>query len=114
MLPFQWSCHIESDIGELVHQEFLDTTGIPPMRGFIESLLRAVGKSGPIFVYSAFEKSRLNELASRFADLQPAVQQVIERLVDLLPITRQYYYHPDMRGSWSIKAVLPTIAPNLN
>jgi len=31
----------------------------------------------------------------------------------LLPITREYYYHPDMRGSWSIKAVLPTIAPEL-
>ena len=113
-LPFQWSCHIEADTDELAHQEFLDASGIPPMRGFIESLLRAVGKSGPIFVYSSFEKSRLNELASRFADLQPAIQQVVERLVDLLPITRQYYYHPDMRGSWSIKAVLPTIAPNLN
>jgi hypothetical protein len=27
---------------------------------------------------------------------------------------RQHYYHPEMKGSWSIKAVLPTIAPELD
>ena len=36
-----------------------------------------------------------------------------KRLVDLLPITRQAYYHRDMLGSWSIKKVIPTIAPEL-
>jgi hypothetical protein len=35
------------------------------------------------------------------------------RVVDLLPMARQHYYHPAMKGSWSIKAVLPTIAPDL-
>ncbi len=36
------------------------------------------------------------------------------RLVDLLPIVRRTYYHPDMLGSWSIKKVLPTVAPHLD
>lgn len=36
-----------------------------------------------------------------------------ERLVDLLPLVRAGYYHPAMKGSWSIKAVLPTVAPEL-
>jgi hypothetical protein len=35
------------------------------------------------------------------------------RLVDLLPLVQAHYYHPDMRGSWSLKSVLPTIAPDL-
>ena len=34
---------------------------------------------------------------------------LLPRLVDLLPITRQHYYHPELKGSWSIKSVLPTI-----
>ena len=34
-------------------------------------------------------------------------------LVDLRPIMQAYYYHPDMKGSWSLKNVLPTIAPEL-
>jgi len=37
-----------------------------------------------------------------------------DRLVDLLPVARAHYYHRDMRGSWSIKAVLPTLAPEMD
>jgi hypothetical protein len=36
-----------------------------------------------------------------------------DRVVDLLPIVRNHYYHRDQRGSWSIKAVLPTVCPQL-
>jgi hypothetical protein len=36
-----------------------------------------------------------------------------ERVVDLLPIARKHYYHPKQQGSWSIKKVLPTVAPDL-
>jgi len=51
------------------------------------------------------------ELAGAFADLAPALSEAMERIVDLLPLARQNYYHREMRGSWSLKAVLPTIAP---
>ncbi len=112
--PFQWSCHVETKPGEVTHKEFLDTTGNPPMREFTESLLQAVGQSGAIFVYSWFEKVCLEELAALFPELKSAVEKVIHRLVDLHPLTRRHYYHPDMRGSWSLKAVLPTIAPDLD
>lgn len=113
-LPFQWSCHVETKPGQFSHEEFLDTTGDAPMRPFIESLLTLLEKSGAIFVYSSFEKSRLNEIAARFPDLQEGIKKVTARLVDLLPVTKQNYYHPDMLGSWSLKAVLPTIAPHLD
>ncbi len=113
-LPFQWSCHIENRPGDLEHAEFLDVSGDSPLRGFAESLIETLGSEGPIMVYSAFEKSRLEELAVRFADLAPNLNGLIERLFDLLPLTRQHYYHPDMRGSYSIKAVLPTVAPQLD
>jgi len=33
---------------------------------------------------------------------------------ELLPLTQTLYYHPAMKGSWSLKAVLPTIAPDLD
>jgi Domain of unknown function(DUF2779) len=45
--------------------------------------------------------------------LAPALNDIVDRIIDLHPITRRYYYHPEMLGSWSIKAVLPTIAPDL-
>jgi len=113
-LPFQWSCHIGDAPGGLRHEEFLDLSGEAPMLRFAEALLETIGSVGPIFVYSHFEKRILRELSERFPLLRQYILAVIDRLVDLLPIMRNHYYHPDMLGSWSIKAVLPTIAPELD
>lgn len=114
-IPFQWSCHVENPDGSLAHDMFLDLSGEPPMRAFAESLLAAIGESGPILVYNqAFEKTRIVELAILFPDLAARLHALLARIVDLLPITRECYYHPAMKGSWSIKKVLPTIAPELD
>ena len=113
-LPFQWSCHIELANGELRHEEYVDTVGNPPMRICAESLLRVVGKEGPVFTYASYEKRVLNALATRYPDLAEDLHKLIERLVDLLPIVQRTYYHPDMLGSWSIKNVLPTVVPHLD
>ena len=50
----------------------------------------------------------------RFPDLAERLERVISRVVDLLPLAHEHYYHPSMKGSWSIKAVLPAIAPELD
>jgi len=34
--------------------------------------------------------------------------------VDLLPVARDHFYHPSQKGSWSIKAVLPALCPDLD
>jgi len=39
----------------------------------------------------------------------PLIWRVAQQTVDLLPVTRNHWYHRDQRGSWSIKAVLPTM-----
>ncbi len=108
-LPFQWSCHIDDGKGALRHAEFLDVSGHAPMREAAERLIATLGSNGPIVVYSSYEQRMLRELAVRFPDLEPALSAIGARLFDLLPFARAHYYHPDMHGSWSIKAVLPTI-----
>ncbi len=112
-LPFQWSCHIEQADGELDHAEFLDRSGEPPMRLLAEALLATLGNRGPIFAYTGFEKAVVSGLADMYPDLSASLGAVVERLVDLHKITKAHYYHPEMRGSWSLKAVLPTVAPDL-
>ena len=80
-----------------------------------QSLIDQCGDEGPVFAYNAsFETARIRELAGRFLDLAPALNSIIERIVDLLPIARHRYYHPSQQGSWSIKAVLPAICPELS
>lgn len=113
-IPFQWSCHIESADGDLSHAEFLAEGTSDPRQRFAETLVNLLDGVGTIFVYNAsFERTRLRELAEQFPHLAPALSGAIEHIVDLLPITRNYYYHPAMMGKWSIKNVLPTIAPDL-
>ena len=114
-VPFQWSCHIEHGPGQLQHSMFLDVSGGDPRRACAETMIEALGNNGPVFVYfQAFEKGRIAELAVLFSDLAPALHAINARIVDLLPLAKLSYYHPDMKGSWSIKAVLPTLAPDLD
>ena len=112
-LTFQWSCHTETKNGSLNHSEFLADGSDAPMRACAESLLETIGMTGPIFTYSSYEKTTIRNLAARYPDLAPALEALLARLVDLLPITKANYYHPALKGSWSIKSVLPTIAPEL-
>ena len=49
-----------------------------------------------------------------FPDLEEPLTKIINRLVDLHPIVKEHYYHPKMLGSWSIKAVLPAMVPNMD
>jgi hypothetical protein len=113
-LPFQWSCHVEKADGSLEERGFLDLSGQPPMRAFAESLIACLGTTGPVFSYSRFERTVLAQCVARFPDLADRIGAIMDRIVDLLPLTERTYYHPQMMGSWSIKSVIPTIAPEMD
>jgi hypothetical protein len=113
-LPIQWSCHIEWAPAALDHAEFLDLSGKPPMRDLADALIRTLESTGPVLMYTSYERSVIEGLATMYPDLAAPLGAIVERLVDLYPVTRSNYYHPDMLGSWSIKAVLPTIAPEMD
>jgi hypothetical protein len=109
-VPFQWSCHIETALGRVEHVEFLDVSGADPRRACAEQLVAALRGVRVVLVYSAaFERGRMQELADSFPDLAEPIQDAIDGIFDLLPLVRQCYYHREMRGSYSLKAVLPTI-----
>lgn len=115
-IPFQWSCHLERNSGTFEHAEFLDLSGDDPSLACIRHMQEAIdpGDDGPIFVYHAtYEKTRLQELAERHPEHGTLLQTYVDRLVDLLPMVKAHFYHPDMRGSFSLKKVLPVVAPDL-
>ena len=49
---------------------------------------------------------RINDLAKRFPDLAGSLDAVIDRLVGLSALISRHVYHPQFRGSFSIKTVL--------
>ncbi len=113
-IHFQWSLQAVDDEGVVRHREFLAAGNGDPRRSFAETLIAALAQfPGPILVYSAYERTRLKELAFHFPDLQPAIDAIIGRLRDLLPIVRGSVYFPDFAFSNSIKAVAPALCPGL-
>jgi predicted RecB family nuclease len=116
MLPFQWSLHLQRSRGaSLEHFEFLATGGADPRRPFLSQLSPLLGESGSIVVYNkTFESQRLANLAGWFPEFAPRIRQIQGRLWDLLPFVRDNVYHPDFQGSFSLKAVLPALMPDLS
>jgi Domain of unknown function(DUF2779) len=113
--PFQYSLHIDAADGTgLGHVDYLEVERFGDVRPLAMSLLERLPSEGPVFVYNqTLEKGALALLARLLPDLAQRLHAVAGRLFDLLPVTRAAYYHPAMRGSWSIKAVLPTLEPAL-
>lgn len=105
-VPFQYSMHVQHRDGTRDHHEFLDLSLTDPRRELIEMLLYQLPATGRIIVFNAsYEKRMLNELAEAFPEYREMLRALVERLWDLLPIVREYYYHPQQKGSWSLKAV---------
>lgn len=114
-IPFQFSLHVLEENGTFRHHGFLDLSGNDPSRACAQSLMDLCGVGGPVFAYNAsFECSVMSKLASRFPEFATALESIISRVVDLLPIAREHYYHPSQHGSWSIKHVLPAAVPELS
>ncbi len=112
-LPFQFSCHVLHADGLTEHRSHLDLSGEEPSGQCAEALLAALDATGPVFVYTAYEKRVIDGLAQRFPELVTGLDAINGRLVDLYPLTKKHFYHPDMQGSWSLKKVLPVVAPDL-
>lgn len=114
-LPFQWSVHVQREPGaKPEHNEFLAADRSDPRREFIGSLCDALGEGGSIVVYNAaFESQRLSELAAWLPEFAEWSKNIQARLWDLLPVVRKHCYHPAFAGSYSLKAVLPALVPEM-
>jgi|SRR3989338_678569 len=105
-IPFQFSLHVGSE-----HHSFLAQGSIDPRPRFIEELKKVLPSEGSVLVYSqTFEQGRLEECSELMPVYKEWVSSVVLRMVDLLDVFRGFiYYHPNQKGSASIKFVLPAI-----
>lgn len=113
--PFQYSCHILHQNGELEYHTYLHENETDPREKIIESLLETLGEKGSIIVYYQwFEAQRLGELAEQFPEYSTQLNQIKERLWDQWKIFKDDYQHPDFGGSTSLKKVLPVLVPEMS
>jgi hypothetical protein len=115
-IPFQYSVFLKkTKNSEDVHYEFLAEPGDDPRKKFIENILNVTKGKGDVIVYNkTFEITRLNEIARDFPEYAEDIEKLISRIKDLMvPFQKKYYYSAEMKGSYSIKAVLPALVPDL-
>lgn len=115
-IPFQLSLHIQDAPGaEPRHIEYLGDHREDPRPGVIATLRRNIGHSGSLVAYnSGFEAARLRELGEDFPSARSAMNNFAGRLADLMePFQQQAYVHPDFKGHYSIKVVLPALVPGM-
>lgn len=117
-VPFQYSLHILKDTnGELEHHQFLHAEcKSHPMIALADALAKIIDKEGSIIVWNKKFEGKCHEdiakLIPQHADIFYAYNQ---RLFDLMEIfSKNHYVHPDFRGGYSIKDVLPVLVPEMS
>lgn len=116
-VPFQYSLHIQQEAGaEPTHFDYLAPPNVDPRRELIEQLLAVIPEGACILTYNqAFEKGVLRNLAELFPDLAEAIEVRLANVRDLmLPFKKRHVYRWPMRGSYSVKDVLPALVPELS
>jgi hypothetical protein len=113
-IPFQWSNHILHEDGRLEHQEYLCVEDKDPRNDFARSLLASLANSGTIFIYTAYEKGIISQLAEHLPAYHDQLLDTLDRIKDLCDMIRKYYYHPKFHGSFSLKSVLPALRPDMS
>jgi hypothetical protein len=116
-LVFQYSLHIEHENGVIEHKAYLaKTDGSDPRISFIQQLVADCATQGDILVYNiGFERGKLEDLKKYAPSYSAQIQGLIHRLKDLMvPFAQQLFYRPQMKGSYSIKYVLPALVPELS
>ena len=130
-LAFQFSHHIVNSDLSIEHkgQYLCETKGMFPNFEFVRRLKAELEHdNGSIFRYAAHENTVLNQILVQLEEATP--KEVSDKqdliafiksithgsnhegsrdMVDLLKLVKYYYYHPLMRGSNSLKYVLPAI-----
>ena len=111
-IPFQYSIHyIEREGEEPSHLEFLAEESSDPRRGLVDRLIRDIPEGACVLAYNkGFEKRVIRELAQQFAGCSDHLMNIHDNVMDLMvPFQKKHYYKKEMKGRYSIKAVLPAL-----
>lgn len=116
-MPFQYSLHIQAGPGkELEHHEFLAQPGIDPRAELTERLQGQIPEGACLIAWNQkFEKGILRGLAEHFPDKMERIARLLESFRDPMSLFQsRSVYLWQQKGSYSIKAVLPHLVPELS
>ncbi len=116
-IPFQFSIHVqESEGAEPKHYEFLAEGGIEPRIELTKELIRLIPDDVCVVTYnSSFEKGVLKALGGAFPEYADKLTKIQNNFFDIMkPFQNKHFYTKELKGSYSIKKVLPALVPDLS
>ena len=66
-----------------------------------------------VVMYTPFERTCIRDLQKAVPHLAEPLRDLESRLIDLHPVIRDYVYHPEFHGSFSLKDILHPLVPHL-
>ena len=113
-VPAQFSVHTLDENGGVTHSAYLAEGQGDPRPAVAQAVAKALDGAATILAWHAsVEKRCLADLAAASPEHAPALLEARDKTQDLLVVVKNHFYHPDFRGSFSIKNVVPALLPEL-
>src|SRR5216117_2460818 len=109
----QFSYHERQPDGTYTHAAFLAEGPADARPALAAAMVRATAKAERVVTYTGFEKTRIRDLQQAVPDLATELAALEAKLIDLHPVVKNCVYHPDFRGSFSLKDILTPLVPEL-
>ncbi len=109
----QFSYHEAQPDGRYTHVGYLAEGPEDARPPLARAMLEATAAADRVVMYTPFEKTRIRSLQKAVPALRGELEHLESKLIDLHPVMRDYVYHPDFQGSFSLKYVLTPMVPEL-
>ena len=113
-VPAQFSCHVQDGGGQWKSEHWIAEGSGDPRPELVRRVARACEGARTILAYHAdYERYCLYLISEALPELKETIESILARLVDALPLVRDYVYDPGFGGSFGLKSVLPALVPEL-
>jgi len=112
-VPVQFSYHERKPDGTVSHVDWLAEGPADPRPAIAHALLQATQHTDRVVTYTNFEDQCIRTLRNGVPDLASELEALRRKLIDLNKVVERNLAHPEFRGSFSIKAVLTPMVPEL-
>ena len=109
----QFSYHEARGDGTYTHVGYLAEGSHDARPELARAMIDATAGAEKVVMYTPFERTRIRSLQKSVPALKAELEHLESKLIDLHPLLRDYVYHPDFQGSFSLKYVLTPLVPEL-
>ena len=109
----QFSYHEAREDGAYAHVGYLAEGPDDARPALARAMLEATSSAERVVMYTPFERTRIRSLQRAVPELAGDLKVLEAKLLDLHPVIRDHVYHPEFKGSFSLKYVLHPLVPEL-